>query len=58
MESLPIHAEITGLVKGQTTHPAHYMAEGWVSAMVLEAALEEMRLALPARTSWRRRCPA
>jgi len=41
MENLPIHAEITSLVKGQTTHPAHYMAEGWVSAMVLEAALKK-----------------
>jgi ABC-type branched-subunit amino acid transport system substrate-binding protein len=40
-ESLPIHAEITGLVKGQTTHPPHYMAEGWVSAMVLEQALRK-----------------
>jgi len=38
-ESLPIHAEISGLVKGQTSHPPHYMAEGWVSAMVLEASL-------------------
>jgi branched-chain amino acid transport system substrate-binding protein len=41
MENLPVHAEITNLVKGQTTHPAHYMAEGWVSAMVLEAALRK-----------------
>ena len=41
MESLPIHAEIANLVKGQTTHPAHYMAEGWVSAMVLEAGLKK-----------------
>jgi len=41
MENLPIHTEITNLVKGQTTHPAHYMAEGWVSAMVLEAALKK-----------------
>ena len=41
MENLPIHAEITNLVKGQTTHPAHYMAEGWVSATVLEAALKK-----------------
>jgi ABC-type branched-subunit amino acid transport system substrate-binding protein len=40
-EALPIHAEITRLVKGQTTHPPHYMAEGWVSAMVLEAALKQ-----------------
>jgi branched-chain amino acid transport system substrate-binding protein len=41
MENLPIHAEITNLVKGHTTHPAHYMAEGWVSAMVLEAGLKK-----------------
>ena len=41
MENLPIHSEITNLVKGQTTHPAHYMAEGWVSAMVLEAGLKK-----------------
>ena len=41
MENLPIHSEIINLVKGQTTHPAHYMAEGWVSAMVLEAALKK-----------------
>jgi ABC-type branched-subunit amino acid transport system substrate-binding protein len=41
MENLPIHTEITGVVKGQTTHPAHYMAEGWVSAMVLEASLKK-----------------
>ncbi len=41
MENLPIHAEIANLVKGQTTHPAHYMAEGWVSAMVLEAGLRK-----------------
>jgi ABC-type branched-subunit amino acid transport system substrate-binding protein len=39
-ESLPIHQEITGLVKGQTSHPPHYLAEGWVSAMVLEAGLK------------------
>lgn len=38
-EDLPIHAEITRIVKGQTNHPAHYMAEGWTSAMVLEAGL-------------------
>ena len=25
LENLPIHAEIANLVKGQTTHPAHYM---------------------------------
>jgi branched-chain amino acid transport system substrate-binding protein len=41
MEGLPIHKEITTLVKGQTNHPAHYMAEGWVSAMVLEAGLRK-----------------
>src|SRR5215475_9471743 len=41
LENLPIHGEITNLVKGQTTHPAHYMAEGWVSAMVLEAGLKK-----------------
>jgi ABC-type branched-subunit amino acid transport system substrate-binding protein len=41
MEKLPIHTEITNLVMGQTTHPAHYMAEGWVSATVLEAALKK-----------------
>jgi len=41
MENLPIHGEITTLVRGQTTHPAHYMAEGWVSAMVLEAGLKK-----------------
>jgi branched-chain amino acid transport system substrate-binding protein len=40
LENLPIHAEINN-VKGQTTHPAHYMAEGWVSAMVLEASLRK-----------------
>lgn len=40
-ENLPIHGEITNLVKGQTTYPAHYMAEGWVSAMVLEAGLKK-----------------
>ena len=40
MENLPIHSEINN-VKGQTTHPSHYMAEGWVSAMVLEASLRK-----------------
>jgi len=40
-ENLPIHQEIGNLVKGQTQHPAHYMAEGWVSAMVLESALRK-----------------
>jgi ABC-type branched-subunit amino acid transport system substrate-binding protein len=39
IENLPIHQEVTSLVKGQTNHPPHYMSEGWVSAMVLEAAL-------------------
>jgi branched-chain amino acid transport system substrate-binding protein len=39
IEGLPIHAEITRLVQGQTNHPAHYMAEGWTSAMVLDAGL-------------------
>lgn len=38
-EKLPIHTEITNLAKGQTQHPPHYMAEGWVSAMVLDASL-------------------
>lgn len=38
-ENLPVHAEIRDAVKGLTTHPPHYMAEGWVSAMVLEHAL-------------------
>jgi branched-chain amino acid transport system substrate-binding protein len=40
-ENLPIHAEITSIVKGQTNHPAHYMAEGWTSAQVLEAGLKK-----------------
>jgi branched-chain amino acid transport system substrate-binding protein len=40
MENLPIHKEIAALVKNQTNHPANYMAEGWVSAMVLEAGLK------------------
>jgi branched-chain amino acid transport system substrate-binding protein len=40
-ESLPIHAEITNIVKGQTNHPPHYMAEGWTSAQVLEAGLRK-----------------
>ena len=40
MENLPIHREIAALVKNQTNHPANYMAEGWVSAMVLEAGLK------------------
>ena len=38
-ENLPIHAEIVKIVQGQTNHPPHYMAEGWTSAMVLEAGL-------------------
>jgi ABC-type branched-subunit amino acid transport system substrate-binding protein len=40
-ENLPIHAEITNIVKGQTNHPPHYMAEGWTSAQVLEAGLKK-----------------
>jgi ABC-type branched-subunit amino acid transport system substrate-binding protein len=40
-EALPIHQQIRDAVKGQTTHPADYMAEGWVSAMVLEQALRQ-----------------
>jgi len=40
-ENLPIHAELTSLVKGQTNHPAHYMAEGWTSAQVLDAGLRK-----------------
>jgi ABC-type branched-subunit amino acid transport system substrate-binding protein len=40
-ENLPIHAEITNIVKGQTNHPPHYMAEGWTSAMVLDAGLRK-----------------
>jgi branched-chain amino acid transport system substrate-binding protein len=40
-ENLPIHAEITSIVKGQTNHPPHYMAEGWTSAQVLEAGLRK-----------------
>ena len=38
-DNLPVHAEVRDLVKGITNHPPHYMAEGWVSAMVLEQAL-------------------
>jgi branched-chain amino acid transport system substrate-binding protein len=41
IENLPIHAEITRIVQGQIQNPAHYMAEGWVSAMMLEAALRK-----------------
>ena len=40
-ENLPIHAELTNIVKGQTNHPPHYMAEGWTSAMVLDAGLRK-----------------
>jgi len=40
-ENLPIHREIQELVKGQTTHAPHYMAEGWVSAMVIEQGLRQ-----------------
>jgi ABC-type branched-subunit amino acid transport system substrate-binding protein len=40
-ENLPIHAEITSVVKGQTNHPPHYMAEGWTSAQVLDAGLRK-----------------
>jgi branched-chain amino acid transport system substrate-binding protein len=38
-EALPIHREIEQASRGQTTHPPHYLAEGWVSAMVLEQGL-------------------
>ncbi len=41
IENLPIHAEILKLAQGQTTNPPHYMSEGWVSAMMLEAALRK-----------------
>lgn len=41
IENLPIHQEIAAAVRGQTKHPAHYMAEGWVSAMVLEDGLRK-----------------
>ena len=40
-DNLPIHQQIRDAVKGQTAHPADYMAEGWVSAMVLEQALRQ-----------------
>jgi len=40
-ENLPIHRQITEAVRGVTSHPADFMAEGWVSAMVLEAALKQ-----------------
>jgi branched-chain amino acid transport system substrate-binding protein len=39
IENLPIHAEIVKAVQGQTQNPPHFMAEGWVSAMALEAGL-------------------
>jgi branched-chain amino acid transport system substrate-binding protein len=39
-ENLPIHRQIADAVKGLTTHAPHYMAEGWVSAMVLEQGLK------------------
>ena len=38
-DNLPVHAEVRDQAKGITNHPPHYMAEGWVSAMVLEQAL-------------------
>ena len=38
-ENLPIHAEIRDLARGVTAHPPHYLAEGWVSAMILDNAL-------------------
>jgi ABC-type branched-subunit amino acid transport system substrate-binding protein len=41
IENLPIHAEILKVAQGQTTNPPHYMSEGWVSAMMLEAALRK-----------------
>jgi len=40
-ENLPIHQQIRDAVKGQTAHPADYMAEGWVSAMAIEQALRQ-----------------
>jgi branched-chain amino acid transport system substrate-binding protein len=40
-ENLPIHQQIQEAVKGQTAHPADYMAEGWVGAMVLEQGLRK-----------------
>jgi branched-chain amino acid transport system substrate-binding protein len=39
-ENLPVHREVTEAVRGITSHPPDFMAEGWVSAMVLEAALK------------------
>jgi ABC-type branched-subunit amino acid transport system substrate-binding protein len=38
-ENLPIHAEIRDATRGLSSHPPHAMADGWVSAMVLEDAL-------------------
>ncbi len=40
-ENLPIHRQITEAVQGVASHPPDFMAEGWVSAMVLEAGLEQ-----------------
>jgi len=40
-DTLPIHKEIESAVKGQTSHPPHYLVEGWVSAMVLEQGLRK-----------------
>ncbi len=41
-ENLPIHAEIRDAAqKAGTKYPAHYMAEGYGSGMVLEAALQK-----------------
>lgn len=37
-ESPAIHREIQESVKAQTIHPAHHMAEGWVSTTALEQA--------------------
>ncbi len=40
-ENLPIHAEIAEAAqRARTKYPAHYLAEGYGSAMVLEAALQ------------------
>jgi branched-chain amino acid transport system substrate-binding protein len=40
-ENLPIHRQITEAVRGVTSHSPDFMAEGWVSAMVLEAGLKK-----------------
>jgi len=40
-ENLPIHRQIIDAVKGVTTHSPDFMAEGWVSAMVIEAGLRK-----------------